>query len=159
MNILSSSNIFREAVHKYRHRRGQNIKVPKKLSPRRIAVTMVGHDELRVILHRFPINVVGLASFCVFYSKLRGLTFGNFAQVVGRKDNIQQSIPLSQCKAHWKRGSSHRPSDGFDGLSTSRRFFFFTKRDVWNIIPSYPTAVRPCSIALAALLVTQVSVE
>ena len=32
-------------------------------------------------------------------------------------------------------------------------------QDVWNVIPSYPTAVRPCSLALAALPVTQVSVE
>ena len=30
---------------------------------------------------------------------------------------------------------------------------------VWDAIPSYPTAVRPCSLALAALPVTQVSVE
>ena len=42
-------------------------------------------------------------------------------------------------------------------------FFFtkiviFTKRDVWDVIASYPTAVRPCSLALAAIPVTQVSV-
>ena len=30
---------------------------------------------------------------------------------------------------------------------------------VWDIIPSYPTAVWPCSIALASLAVKQVSVE
>ena len=30
---------------------------------------------------------------------------------------------------------------------------------MWDVIPSYPTAVRPCSLALAALPVTQVSVE
>ena len=35
----------------------------------------------------------------------------------------------------------------------------FTKRDVWDVISSYPTAVRPCSLALVALPVTQVSVE
>ena len=34
----------------------------------------------------------------------------------------------------------------------------FTKRDVWDVIASYPTAVRPCSLALAAIPVTQVSV-
>ena len=32
-------------------------------------------------------------------------------------------------------------------------------QDVWDVIPSYRTAVRPCSLALAALPVTQVSVE
>ena len=30
---------------------------------------------------------------------------------------------------------------------------------VWGVIPSYPTAVRPCSLALAALPVTWVSIE
>ena len=30
---------------------------------------------------------------------------------------------------------------------------------MWDVIPSYPTAVRPCSLALAALPVTQVNVE
>ena len=34
----------------------------------------------------------------------------------------------------------------------------FTKRDVWDVIPLYPTAVRPSSLALAALPVA-VSVE
>ena len=35
----------------------------------------------------------------------------------------------------------------------------FTNRDVWYVNPSYPTAVRPCSLTLAPLPVTQVSVE
>ena len=39
------------------------------------------------------------------------------------------------------------------------KVFFFTKGDVQDVIPSNPTAVRPCSLALAALPVTQVSVE
>ena len=30
---------------------------------------------------------------------------------------------------------------------------------MWEDIPSYPTAVRPCSVALAAIPVTQVGVE
>ena len=30
---------------------------------------------------------------------------------------------------------------------------------VWDVIPSYPTEARPCSLALAALPVTQISVE
>ena len=34
-----------------------------------------------------------------------------------------------------------------------------TKKDVWDINPSYPTAVRPGSRALAVLPVTQVNVE
>ena len=33
------------------------------------------------------------------------------------------------------------------------------KKDVRDVIPSYPIAVRPCSLALAALPVTQVSTE
>ena len=36
---------------------------------------------------------------------------------------------------------------------------FFTKKDVGDVILSYPTAMRSCSRALAALPVTQVSVE
>ena len=35
----------------------------------------------------------------------------------------------------------------------------FTKRGVWDVIPPYPTAVRPFGLALATLLVMQVSVE
>ena len=35
----------------------------------------------------------------------------------------------------------------------------FAKRDVLDVIPSYPTTVRPCSLALAALPVTRASVE
>ena len=35
----------------------------------------------------------------------------------------------------------------------------FTKTNVWDAIPSYPNAVRSCSLAPAALPVTQVSVE
>ena len=30
---------------------------------------------------------------------------------------------------------------------------------MWEDIPSYPTAVRPCSVVLAVIPVTQVSVE
>ena len=32
------------------------------------------------------------------------------------------------------------------------------KIDLWDIIPSYPAAVQPCSLALAALPVTEVCV-
>ena len=35
----------------------------------------------------------------------------------------------------------------------------FTKRDPWDVIPSYPTAVRLSNLALSALPMTQVSVE
>ena len=35
----------------------------------------------------------------------------------------------------------------------------YTKKGVWDVIPSYPTAVHPCSLALAALPVTRVSAE
>ena len=35
----------------------------------------------------------------------------------------------------------------------------FTKRDTWEVIPSYPTAVLLCNQALTALPVTQVNVE
>ena len=35
----------------------------------------------------------------------------------------------------------------------------FTKRDAWDVIPFYPTAVRLFNQALAALPVTQVSIE
>ena len=58
---------------------------------------MVGHGEFRVIQHRLLINVIGLASFHIFFfSKLLCHTFGNFAQVVGCQNVIQQSMPLSQ---------------------------------------------------------------
>ena len=35
----------------------------------------------------------------------------------------------------------------------------FTRRDAWDVIPSYPSAVRLSNQALAALPVTQISVE
>ena len=37
--------------------------------------------------------------------------------------------------------------------------FVFTERDMCDVIPPNPTAVRLCSLALAALPVTYVSVE
>ena len=42
-------------------------------------------------------------------------------------------------------------------LPASADFFFYKKNDVWDVIPS--TAVRPRSLGLAELPVTQVSVE
>ena len=36
------------------------------------------------------------------------------------------------------------------GQSQVRAFWFLMLRDVWDIIPSYTTAVRPCSLVLAA---------
>ena len=46
-----------------------------------------------------------------------------------------------------------------DALNEFKALGRLKDQDAWDVIPSYPTAVRPCSLALAALPVTQVSVE
>ena len=58
-----------------------------------------------------------------------------------------------------KFGPSQSPLSGsvIDGFPLSVEIV--TKSDVWDVIPSYPTAVRRCCLALAALPVTRVSVE
>ena len=53
---------------------------------------MANHGEFRIILHRLPINEVGLVG--LFCRKFRGQTFGNVPQAVGCNNAIQQSIPV-----------------------------------------------------------------
>ena len=50
----------------------------------------------------------------------------------------------------------HTPKDALNEFKALRRI---KGQYVWDVIPPYPTAVRPCSLALSVLPVTQVSVE
>ena len=50
----------------------------------------------------------------------------------------------------------HTPKDALNEFKALRRI---KGQYVWDVIPSYLTAVRPCSLALAVLPVTQVNVE
>ena len=51
----------------------------------------------------------------------------------------------------------HTPKDALNEFKALRRIK--GQLYVWDVIPSYPTAVRPCSLALDVLPVTQVNVE
>ena len=50
----------------------------------------------------------------------------------------------------------HTPKDALNEFKALRRI---KGQYVWDVFPPYPTAVRPCSLALAVLPVTQVNVE
>ena len=50
----------------------------------------------------------------------------------------------------------HTPKDALNEFKALRQI---KGQYVWDVIPSYPTVVRPCSLALAVLPVTQVNVE
>ena len=46
-----------------------------------------------------------------------------------------------------------------DAVNESKALGRLKGQDVCDVVPSYPTALRPCRLAFAALPVTQVSVE